>query len=166
MVGCAVLIGSAANEVSKELAEEETGDVTDASEVKASAGLNEPLTLKGTTYKVTSVRAATSVGNDFMKEEANGTFLLVDVALTNEKNEPATIMADALRLVGGNGSVYTVSDDALLAVDDQFILEEIQPGLSESGTLVYDLPTSAVAGAELQVEDLFSDDKGRIKLGT
>ena len=165
IVGCAALIGTAANEVGKELAEEESGDVSDKSEVKSSASLNEPLTLKGTSYKVTNVQAADSVGAGILKEQANGKFVIVKVELTNTKKEPATIMSNSLTLVGGNGSAYSVSDDALLAVDDQILLEEIQPGLSERGTLVYDLPASAVAGAELQVEDLFSDDKGRIKLG-
>jgi hypothetical protein len=163
--GCAALIGSAANEVSKELAEDSSGDVSDPSEVKATASLNEPLSLKGTTYKVTDVRTADSVGDSYSRERANGTFVIVDVQLTNEKKEPATIMANALTLVGGNGSAYSTSDDAFLALDDELILEEIQPGVSERGKLVYDLPPSAVKGAELQVEDLFSDDKGRIKLG-
>jgi hypothetical protein len=163
--GCTALLGTAANEVGKELAEDKTGDVSDPSEVKATASLNEPLSLKGTTYKVTDVRTADSVGDSFTKERANGTFVILNVQLTNEKSEPATIMSDALTLVGGNGSAYSTSDDALLAVDDQFLLEEIQPGLSESGTLIYDVPPSAVDGAELQVEDLFSDEKGRIKLG-
>lgn len=165
IAGCAALIGTAANEVGKELAEETDGDVSDKSEVKATASLNEPLTLKGTTYKVTNVRTAASVGDQFTKEQANGTFVIVKVELTNTKKQPATIMSNSLTLVGGNGSAYSVSDDALLAVDDQIVLEEIQPGLSESGTLVYDVPESAISGAELQVEDLFSDDKGRIKLG-
>jgi hypothetical protein len=163
--GCAALIGSAANEVSQELAEDQSGDVSDPSEVKSKAGLNQALSLKGTTYKVTSVRTADSVGSSFTKEKANGTFVILNVQLTNEKNEPATIMSNALTLVGGNGSAYSTSDDALFAIDDQLLLEEIQPGLSESGTLIYDVPPSAVAGAELQVEDLFSDDKGRIELG-
>ena len=165
IVGCGALIGTAANEVSKEIAEDKTGDVSDKSEVKASASVNEPLSLKGTTYKVTSVRTADTIGDSYSKERANGTYVLVEVELTNEKQKPATIMSNALTLVGGNGSAYSTSDDALFAIDDELLLEEIQPGLSERGTLVYDIPPSAVDGAELQVEDLFSEDKGRIKLG-
>lgn len=91
--------------------------------------------------------------------------MIVELSLRNEKNEPATILSDALKVVGGNKSTYSTSDDALLAVEDQFLLDEIQPGVTETGTLVYDLPDSALAGAELQVEDLFSDEKGRIDLG-
>ena len=49
--------------------------------------------------------------------------------------------------------------------DQTFILEEIQPDVTKSATLVYDVPKSAVDGAQLQVEDLFSDAKGRVRLG-
>ena len=165
IVGCAALIGTAANEVDKELKEESSGDASDASEIKAKAGLNQPLSLKGTTYQVMSAKTAQSVGDQYTGAEANGTFVIIEVALTNQKDEPATITSDALRLVGGNGAAYTTSDDALLAVEDQFVLEEIQSGVTEQGTLIYDVPPAAVPGAVLQVEDLFSDDKGRVTLG-
>ena len=73
---------------------------------------------------------------------------------------------DAIKVIGSNGKQYSTSTDALLAFPDQtFILEEIQPDVTKSATLVYDLPKSAVSGAKLQVEDLFSDAKGRIRLG-
>ncbi len=129
-------------------------------------GLNEDLFLTGTTYKVTSVRTAKALGDGYTRVEANGTFLVLNVSLTNGKNKPATILSNALQVIGNNGSSYSTSDDAWLAVSDQLILlEEIQPGLTESGTLVYDLPSDAVAGAQLEVRDLFSSAKGRVKLG-
>lgn len=130
------------------------------------ASVGDKLTLKGTTYRVTRVRTAKSLGDSFTKEKANGKFVVVKLSLTNRKDEPATIAEDNIRLIGGNGKNYSVSDDALFAVDDQsFLLEEIQPDNTESGTLVYDVPTRAVSGSKLQVEDFFSESKGRIDLG-
>ena len=129
------------------------------------AGVGDKVTLKGTTYKVTKVRTAASVGDSFMKTDANGQFVLVNVSLTNRKDEPATIMSQNLKLIGGNGKQYTTSDDALLSVDKPLLLEEIQPDNTEKGVLVYDLPRKAVKGANLRVEDLFSDSTAKIKLG-
>ena len=129
------------------------------------AKVGDKVTLKGTTYKVTNVRTAKSVGESFAKETANGKFVIVTVALTNRKEEPATIMSENLKLIGGNGKQYTTSDDALFAVDDALLLEEIQPDNGEKGQLVYDLPAKAVSGATLRVEDLFSDSTAEIKLG-
>ena len=100
--------GTAANEVDKELKEESGGDVSDASEIKAKAGLNQPLSLKGTTYRVLSAETAQSVGDEYTDAEANGTFVIVQVALTNQKKEPATISSDALRWWVATGRVHDV----------------------------------------------------------
>lgn len=131
------------------------------------AEVGDRVTLKGTTYKVTSVDTAKTLGdNPYTKEKANGQFVIVKLQLTNKKDEPATILEDNIRLIGGNGKNYSTSDDALFAVEDAgFILEEIQPDNTEKGTLVYDLPKKAVSGAQLQVSDLFSDSTARIELG-
>jgi len=123
------------------------------------------VTLKGTTYKVTKVRTAGAVGESFTRTQANGQFVLVNISLTNRKDEPATILSENLKLIGGNGKQYTTSDDALLSVDKPLLLEEIQPDNTEKGTLVYDLPGKAVKGATLRVEDLFSDSTAEIELG-
>lgn len=131
----------------------------------ATAKIGETLSLTGTSYEVTSVETASEVGNQFTKEKANGEFIIVEIELTNEETEPSTIFSEAIVVIGGNGSEYTTSDDALFSVDDSLLLEEIQPGNSEKGTLIYDLPPDAVKGAYLRVEDLFSDATGAIDLG-
>lgn len=134
--------------------------------VGATAGVGDKLTLKGTTYRVTDVKTAKKIGNEYTGATANGTFIVVDLQLTNEEDEPATIIEDNIRIIGGNGSSYSTSDDAILVYPEQtLLLEEIQPGVTESGKLVYDLPPEAVKGAKLQVEDLFSGSTGDIKLG-
>jgi len=129
------------------------------------ARVGDKVTLKGTTYRVTKVRTSQSIGKDFMKEQANGRFVVIKLQLTNRKDEPAMIISENLRLIGGNGKNYSTSDDALFAVDKPLLLEEIQPDNTEKGTLVYDVPKGAVKGAALRVEDLFSDSKASIDLG-
>jgi hypothetical protein len=112
------------------------------------------------------VKTAERVGDRYTGVTANGEFIVVDLQLTNEEDEPATILEDNIRVIGGNGSSYSTSDEALFAFPEQtFLLEEIQPEVTESGKLVYDLPPAAVRGAKLQVEDLFSGSTGQIDLG-
>lgn len=135
------------------------------SAVEATAQVGDKLSLKGTTYEVTRVETASEIGDSITQEKANGEFVLIEVELTNEETEPSTILSENLVLIGGNDSRYTTSDDALFAVDDALFFDEIQPGNTEAGTLVYDLPPNAVKGAILQVEDLFSDSTGQIDLG-
>ncbi len=123
---------------------------------QSTAGVGDTLTLKGTAYKVTKVRTAKTVGSSFTKETADGRFVIVNLVLTNLKKDPRTILADAVRIKGGNGSEYDTSDKALLAFKNQLtILQEIQPGLPKKLVDVYDIPASAVKGAKLQVKDLF-----------
>ncbi len=131
------------------------------------AGVGDKMTLKGTAYQVTGVQKAKVLGEtEFDRVKANGQFVIVRMTLTNKEDEPATILEDNIRLVGGNGKNYSTSDDALFAFPDQsFLLEEIQPDNSEKGVLVYDLPANAVSGAKIEVTDLFSDSKGQIDLG-
>jgi len=132
------------------------------------ASVGDKLTLEGTSYEVTDVSEKASIGDKSigLDEQANGVFVVVKLELTNRKPEPATILEDNIRLIGGNGKNYSVSDDAILALDDQtFAFEEIQPDNTEDGSLVYDVPKSATSGAKLQVEDLFSSQKGQIRLG-
>jgi hypothetical protein len=106
------------------------------------------------------------VGSDeFDTVLANGQFVVVSLTLTNRTNEPVTIVDDNIRLIGGNGKNYSTSSDASLAVEDAFLLEEIQPDVSQKGTLVYDIPPKAVKGSRLEVTDLVSDSTAEIKLG-
>jgi hypothetical protein len=129
-------------------------------------GVGVRLSLEGTSYTVTAATTAQAVGGEFTREEADGIFVVVNLTLTNEKDDPRTILADAVRIIGGNGSEYTVDTEACISVENSFcLLEEIQPDLPKKLVAVYDIPPSAVSGAKLQASDLFSDEKGEINLG-
>jgi Domain of unknown function (DUF4352) len=142
------------------------GGTEESDDGQTIANVGDKLTLKGTSYTVTKARTAQAVGGEFTREQADGIFVIVDLTLTNEKDEPATILEDAVRLVGGNGNEYTVDSDTIGAFENALILaEEIQPDLSRKVVAVYDVPQAAVSGAKLQVKDLFSDSKGEINLG-
>lgn len=139
---------------------------TETSDEGTTAAVGDTVELKGTSYKVTRARTAQEVGGEFNKTQADGTFVVVDLTLTNLEDEPATILEDAVRLVGGNGKEYTTDTDAFAAFDNQFtLLQEIQPDLSKKVVAVYDIPPGAVSGAKLQVKDLFSDSRADIDLG-
>lgn len=148
-------------------AEEETaGDEAAKQEADNVAEVGESLSLKGTSYRVESVTTRQTVGSDFTSVTADGVFVVVTLTLTNEKNDPRTILADNVRLVGGNGNEYSTDSEACLAFENSLcILQEIQPDLPKSVVAVYDIPASAVAGAKLRAKDLFSNDYGEIELG-
>ena len=135
-------------------------------ESAATARIGQPLSLEGTTYTVTRAMKKKAVGGQFTKTRADGVFVIVNLTLKNEKDKPATIFEDAVRLVGGNGKEYTVDTDAALTFKNSLLLlQEIQPDLAKKVVAVYDVPPRAARGATLQVRDLFSDARGEIDLG-
>lgn len=141
------------------------GGASESSDEGATAAVGDTVELKGTEYTVSKVETADTVGGEFNKSTAAGRYVIVYLTLKNLKDEPATILGDAVRLVGGNGKEYTTDTDTLGAFENQFILEEIQPDLAKEVVAVYDIPPDAVSGSKLQVKDLFSDSKGQIDLG-
>jgi Domain of unknown function (DUF4352) len=130
------------------------------------ASVGDVVELKGTSYQVTNVRTAQAVGGEFNRTQADGIFVILDLTLTNLEDEPATIVEDAVRIVGGNGNEYTTDSDAFAAFENQLvILQEIQPDLAKKVVAVYDIPPGATSGAKLEVRDLFSDERAQIDLG-
>lgn len=131
------------------------------------AKVGDRLTLKGTSYLVNDVKTAKTVGDpDLGGARANGRFVIVSLELTNNKDEPKSILADNVRLIGGKGNEYSVSSDVITGVKKPlFIAEDIQPDSPEQVTAVYDVPQRAVKDSQLQVQDLFSEAKGTIDLG-
>ena len=140
-------------------------DTESSDDEPTTAAVGDTVELKGTEYTVTKVERAATVGGEFNKSTADGEYVIVYFTLKNLKDEPATILSDAVRLVGSNGKEYTTDTDTIGAFDNQFILEEIQPDLEKDVVAVYDIPPDAISGSKLQVKDLFSDSKGEIDLG-
>ena len=98
-------------------------------------------------------------------EKANGTFVVVDLKITNRKNETKTFMDNSAKLVTKDGNAYESSTEASMSLKDDLMLEDIQPDLTTKGSIGYDVPESKVAGAKLVIEDLWGDGEVTIKLG-
>ena len=159
--GCGETTGSGEPEVEKGSKSKKGGGKS-----RPDAEVGDTLTLKGTSYKVQKVTTASKLGDQYTEVKADGRFVIVKFTLTNKKDEPATILEDNVRFIGGNGKQYTTDTDTLGQFDNGFFaLEEIQPDVSRKVVAVYDVPRKAIKRSTLQVSDLFSDAKGTIELG-
>jgi len=132
-----------------------------------SGAVGEALTNAGTTYKVTSARTATQIGDpELGGAKADGTFVVVNLELTNNKDETKTFMESSAKVVTSDGNSYETSDKTVLAfADESLLLKDIQPDLTARGKLAFDLPESKVSGANLVIEDLFGDGEITVDLG-
>jgi hypothetical protein len=120
----------------------------------------------GTSYKVTKVRTAKTLGDpEFLGERANGKFVIVNLAITNHKNETKTFTSSTAKLKTRDGNEYETSTDAEMSLKKSLMLEEIQPDLTTRGQLGFDVPESKLHGAKLIIEDIWGNGKVKVKLG-
>ena len=131
--------------------------------------IGETVKLQGTQYTVKSAKTAPEVGSEFFKETANGIYVVVELTIENTKDETKTFSDEAAKFIGGNKKSYsTDSDGTFAAIGDDgeaLIFEDMQPDVSMTGILVYDVPKDATAGSLLEVSDLFGRGEAYIDLG-
>jgi hypothetical protein len=145
-----------------------SGGSTKSSGDEATTGkVGEALTNAGTTYEVTNVETATEIGDpDFGGARADGTFVIVDLELTNNKDETKTFTDASAKIETADGNEYETSDKTVLAFGNEgLLLKDIQPDLTTRGKLAFELPSGKVAGSTLVVEDLFGDGEIKVDLG-
>lgn len=132
-----------------------------------SGRVGQKLTNAGTTYEVTKVTTAKTIGDrELVGARADGTFVIADLALTNNKDETKTFTSSSAHLLTSDGDQYEPSDKTVLAFGDgSLLLKDIQPDLTAHGKLAFDLPPSKLSGSRLVVEDLFGDGRVTIDLG-
>ena len=160
--GCTALIGAGASAVSTEMEEQEK----EQDKAAPVGTVGTPLTNAGTTYTVTSAESTSTIGdNEYSKETTNGTFVVVDLELLNNKDETKTFMSNTAKLRTTDGKEYEVSDKSIMAFDNSLIMEDIQPDLTTSGKLAFELPASKAAGAQLVIEDLWGNGSVKFDLG-
>lgn len=102
-------------------------------------------------YQVSDYETRDAVGdNQFNRVQADGEFIIVEIDLTNTGQESRQITDTHLKLVDSQDRSYSVDSDTIVSVEDSLTFEQLDPGLSKSGTLVYDAPADQ-EGRQLEV---------------
>jgi len=133
----------------------------------ATGKVGQTVTNAGTTYKVTNVRTTDKIGDpSLLGARADGTFVVVDLNLTNNKDETKTFLDSTAKLVTSDGKRYETSDKAVMAFGDKnLLLKDIQPDLTTRGKLAFDVPPSKVSGSTLVIDDIWGSGKVKVDLG-
>lgn len=156
-------------------AEAKAGDKADSGAEKAApaekgsqsnpAKIGQAVDLEGTRYTINAVRTAPTVGGSFLKEKADGVFVVVDLTIENRKDESKIFMDSATQFTAPDGTSYATDSDASIVADDSLILTEMHPDLPTDGTLIFDVPQAKLKGGLLEVSDLFGGGEAYIDLG-
>jgi hypothetical protein len=116
-------------------------------------------------FVVTKVKKGVSrVGGEYANEKAQGQFVLVYVKVTNIGEEPQTLLDSEQKLRDSRGREFSTNSVASLYIDDNDVLfNEINPGNSVKGVLVYDMPKNS-SPASIEVHDSFLSDGVVVRL--
>jgi hypothetical protein len=108
------------------------------------AEVDEPARDGQFTFRVKGIECGVhSVGdNEFLREEPQGQFCVLDVVVRNHDDRPGTLFAENLYLLDADGAEHSADWGATLAADPdgRTLSEEINPGNRVRGDVVFDVP--------------------------
>lgn len=161
------MIGSAKGDKSGKTGSANTA-VTSTSEKKQQYGLNEPVQDGTMVFTVTNVTTSKTLGNSFTQKSAQGTFYVVTLKIENKGNKTATFDSSMGKVTDDKGREFERSIEGQTAkglaqgsVD--LFLQQIQPSLSVTGDMVFDLPPD-IQNPMLVVKGSLFSDGAKIKL--
>lgn len=110
--------------------------------------IGEAVNANDLSFTVTDISKAKSLGNSYSKKEAQGTFNVITLTIKNTGKETITIDSSMLKVTDSQGRKFDYSIEGQTAkglaqgkVD--LFLQQVQPGLSVTGDIVFDLPDDA-----------------------
>jgi len=97
--------------------------------------------------------AKTKIGDQYLSQTAQGKYCLVTVKVTNISSEPQTFFGSNQKAMDAQGRKFEPDSAAAIYLkDSKSLLENINPGNSVSGTIVFDVPKDATL-VELELHD-------------
>ncbi len=108
-------------------------------------GLNEVVQDGDLAFTVTNVTTAKTLGNSFTQKNAQGTFYVLTLKIENKGNKTATFDSSMAKVTDDKGREFERSIEGQTAKglaqgNVDLFLQQIQPSLSVTGDLVFDLP--------------------------
>ena len=128
------------------------------------AKIGEAVTANDLSFTVTDISKAKSLGNSYTKKESQGTFNVITLNIKNTGKETATIDSSMMKITDSQGRKFDRSIEGQTAkglsqgkVD--LFLQQVQPGLSVTGEIVFDLPDDATDLKLLVKGSMFGTEK-------
>ncbi len=146
-----------------------TGSDTGSNAAAADFKLKEDAAAGDLHFMVNSMTRQKSVGSGYsLKKSQTGTYVILDVSVTNESKDTVTIDSSFFNLSDSEGRKFTNSTDGqtalMLSGGDNFFLKQVQPGLGVKGSVVFEIPENAT-GLKLTVQSgIFGTEKATIDL--
>lgn len=125
----------------------DTETTSEGNEEPDTTGIGSPARDGSFEFTVNSLECGeTTVGDEFLEEEAQGQFCFLDVRVENIGDSAGTLFADNQLLLNDEGTQYSADSMATLtnAPDSDTLFSQINPGNAVEGAIVFDVPADAV----------------------
>jgi hypothetical protein len=111
--------------------------------------LGHPFTLGDYTYIVTKFEATRKIGEKYHNKEAQhgGKFLIIYYSIRNNSKKTATVISNDFEVIDDHGRSFSPYSGGSLYLDSDFLLSQLQPGLTKSTAIVFEMPEDAFAGS-------------------
>ena len=164
-----IIIAAAGGGSSSDSSDGSSSDNGSNSATETTYGLTEEASAGDLAFTANSITKKTTIGSSYSaKTSQSGTYLLINVTVENNGNETITIDSSLFSLTDSEGREFTHSNEGQTALimsgSNNFFLKQVQPGLSSTGDVVFEIPTDAT-GLQLTVKpSIFSGKKATINL--
>ena len=131
------------------------------------AGFGEVVKVGDIEFIVNGTSTAKNVGGEY-GSNSQGTYLLVDVTVKNVGNEAITTDTSFFKVKAGE-KTYDADGTASMHTDNElkFFLQQVNPDLSNTGVVVFDVSDEVIANPELMLQvqsGFFGTKTGTIKI--
>ena len=124
--------------------ENKANDNESASQTPQEITVGTPVQIGNFAYQVNDFSFRKSIGNEFMRETADGIYLLVDLSIKNIDDESHTLDNSLFSITDLNGNKYEYSTNASTALEmsgyKTLFLKQCQPNIVTRGVLVFEVP--------------------------
>lgn len=107
-------------------------------------------------YTVTNVRPTDNVGGDTFGEDASGEFVIVTLNVENIGDESFDLSSDPFTLTDQQDREFEVDSDAMISADKSIVFEQVNPGLTVEGVVVFDVPPDGDYRLKIEPAGAFS----------
>jgi len=115
------------------------------------------------TWKVTKVSTTSEIGQDiagtFFGEKADGIFVVLDVEVENTGNAAKYLTDSYIKLIDSQGREFSPNTVAAIYLKPEgsaLAFEEVNPGITKKGKIVYDVPPNVKSFTVKITSSLFS----------
>ncbi|WP_022794721.1 DUF4352 domain-containing protein [Marinococcus halotolerans] len=148
---------------------EESSASEDGGSEEETYGTGEEVQVGDVTYVVNGMETSGTVGSDGLETEADGTYILVDVEITNNGSEAITVDESYVKLLSDGNTYEPDSEASGYANEDGMglFLEQINPDSTSSGVIAFDVNEEVAEADDLQAqvqEGILGNNSAKVNL--